>query len=297
MALNSMNLYVSLQEIKDYGLSAPDARLIMFNKMATDVVNGAVNATDLALHKLTAEPHVQAVSIDLYDHHVRDVGTILDNGYEYTQVRPYDILDSRLKLDHYTFNAPRDYYIDDMVPRPLTVTYAAGFNASGYAVVTISDQDNIAANATITLGKSVSTATDNFVITRGTDWNPGISSDTEADNIAAALNTHAGIRAFSIQNRVYVIEDSNPQASGRTIVVSDSVRLLLSSATLTGIDFPESIRLAVLVYIADLINRGKNPRLKSYSIGGKSVTFGTDAEFSQFSSLLSQFIRAGVTSI
>lgn len=282
-----MNLYVTTQEIKDYlgiGGTAQDTKLAMFNKMATDVVNGAVGAGDLALHKVPDEAHEAKIIFDLYDPHIIAIESIMDNDYEYTQEKPYDILLRRLKLDNYP----------QMASRPLLVTYGAGWNASGYSKITITDYAGLAAAATIILG---AIATDGFTITRGVDWNPGSSNADEAEKIAVALNAKPAVRAFSINSTVYVIEDTNPQVTGRTITSSDAVRLALSTATLIGIDFPESIRLAVFMYIARLVNTGKNPTLRSYSIGGKSVTFATDAEFSQFTNLLRPYMPVGILSI
>ena len=293
-----MNLYVTTQEIKDYmGISgtAQDTKLAMFNKMATDVVNGAVGASDLALHKVVDEKHYQSRIFDVIDPNIVSIEKIMDNGSEYTQDQDYDILLRQVKLDNYPLTAPREYFLDGMNPRPMLVTYVAGWNASGYAKITVTDYANIAATATIVLGNVG--ANDGFTLTRGTDWNPGSSNDDEASKIAVALNAKASIRAFASKNVVYVIEDTAAQTTGRTITVSDATRLALSSATLTGVNMPESIRLAVLMYIARLVNTGKNPTLRSYSIGGKSVTFATDSEFKQFSDLLQPYKAVGVKSI
>lgn len=280
-----MNLYVKTEEIKSFmGISVAthDSLIAMFNKMATAVVNGALGVNDLSLHKVMDEVHdADGQYLDLYDTPVVAIGKIMNGDDEYTQDDPYDVLVSRVKLENWLSAGPRE----------AKVTYAAGYHAYGYAKITITDLANLAAGATITLG---AISTDGYTITRGTDWSPATSIEDEATAIAAAIQAKAGTNAFALGGDVYVIEGTNPQVVGRTITTSDSVRLALSGSTLDGLNFPEDIRLAVMIYVANLMTSRKNPKLKSYTIGSKTVSFASDAEFNQFNDLLKPYKKVGV---
>lgn len=280
-----MNLYVKTEEIKSFmGISVAthDSLIAMFNKMATAVVNGALGVNDLSLHKVTDEVHdADGQYLDLYDTPVVAIGKIMNGDDEYTQDDPYDVLVSRVKLENWLSAGPRE----------AKVTYAAGYHAYGYAKITITDLANLAADATITLG---AINADGYTITRGTDWSPATLIEDEATAIAAAIQAKAGTNAFALGGDVYVIEGTNPQVVGRTITTSDPVRLALSGSTLDGLNFPEDIRLAVMIYVANLMNSRKNPKLKSYTIGSKTVSFASDAEFNQFNDLLKPYRKVGV---
>lgn len=290
-----MNLYVTTEELKLFmGISGTgsDSLLAMFNKMATIVVNGALGINDLSLHKVTDEVH-DAIGqyLNLYDVPVVAIGKIMNGDDEYTQDDPYDILLGRLKLEDWLSAGPRK----------AKVTYAAGYHSYGYAKLTITDLANLAAGATITVG-AVSPATDGYTLTRGTDWSPATSIEDEATAIAAAVQAKAGTNAFALGGDVYVIEGTNPQVVGRTITTSDSVRLALSGSSLQlssvqKENMPEDIRLAVMIYVANLMNSRKNPKLKSYTIGSKTVSFASDAEFNQFNDLLKPYRKVGVKAI
>ena len=285
-----MNLYVTTEEIKTFmgiatGVTTYDTLIAMFNKMATSVVNSILGAKDLSLHKVTDEVQdAQNQYLNLYEAPIVAIEKIMDDDVEYTQDEAYDILLNRVRLENWLTYGPRK----------TKITYAAGYHAYGYTKITITDIANLAAAATITLG---AVATDGFTITRGTDWNLATSAGLEAINIAAAINAKAGTNAFAISNIVYVIEATNPQVITRTITASDLVRLAMSTTTLTGLNFPEDIRLAIMVYVSNLMNIRKNPKIRSYSIGGKSVSFASDAEFNQFNDLLKPFKKFGVKAI
>ena len=270
--------------------SGSDSLLVMFNKMATIVVNGALGVNDLSLHKVTDEVH-DAIGryLNLYDLPVVAIGKIMNGDDEYTQDDPYDILLGRLKLE--------DWLSAGL--RKAKVTYAAGYHSYGYAKLTITDLANLAANATITLG---AISTDGYTLIRGTDWNPATSIEDEATAIAAAIQAKAGTNAFALGGDVYVIEGTNPQVVGRTITTSDSTRLALSGSSLQlssnqKENMPEDIRLAIMIYVANLVNSRKNPKLKSYTIGSKTVSFASDAEFNQFNDLLKPYKKVGVKAI
>jgi hypothetical protein len=290
-----MNLYVTTEEIKTFmGISGTgsDTLLAMFNKMATSVVNGVLGVSDLSLHKVTDEVHdagqsdINGQYLELFDSPIVAIGKIMNGDIEYTQEEDYDILLSRVRLDDWLTAGPRK----------TKVTYAAGYHSYGYAKISITDLVNLAANAIITLG-AVASGNDGYTLTRGTGWNPAASSEAEAINLATAIQAQAGTNAFALGSDVYVIEGSNPQVVGRTITTSDSVRLALSGSTLDGLNFPESIRLAVMIYVANLMASRKSPKIKSYTIGSKTVSFASDAEFNQFNDLLKPFRKVGVKAV
>jgi len=288
-----MNLYVTTEELKLFmGItgSGSDSLLAMFNKMATIVVNGALGVNDLSLHKVTDEVH-DAIGryLSIYDVPVVAIGKIMNGDNEYIQDEPYDILLNRLKLENWLSAGPRK----------AKVTYAAGYHSYGYAKITITDLANLAAGATITLG---AISTDGYTLTRGTDWSPAALIEDEATAIAAAIQAKAGTNAFALGGDVYVIEGTNPQVVGRTITTSDSVRLALSGSSLQlssnqKENMPEDIRLAIMIYVSNLMNSRKNPKLKSYTIGSKTVSFASDSEFNQFNDLLKPFRKVGVKAI
>ncbi len=283
-----MNLYVTTAELKTYlgiSVSTYDSLLAMLNKQATAMINGILSASDLALHKVSAERHdAKGQTLYLHDPHVQAIGTIMDDTTEYTQDDAYDISGSTLHLADYLMQGDRK----------LTIDYAAGWNASGMATITVTDYSNIAAAATITLG---AVNADGYTITRGTDWTAGTSNDTEAAAIATAIDSKAGTRSFAIKNVVYIIEDTNPQVNSRTLSTSDSTRLAKSAATLSTLDFPEDIRGSVMILVSSLYNGRKNPKLKSYSIGSKSVSFATESEFQMFKSMINPHMRVKITAI
>lgn len=288
VANNFMNLYVTTAEIKTYlgiSSSSQDTLLAMLNKQATAMVNGIIGVTDLSLHKVTSEVH-DALSnvVKLREKHAVGIGTIMDDDVEYTQTDAYDLDNDVLYLQEYLTAGRRKAF----------VTYAAGWNASGTAKITISDYAGLAAAATITLG---AVSTDGFTITRGVDWTAAASNAAEATAIAAAIEAKAGTRAFAVGAVVYIIEDTALQVATRTIATSDSTRLAKDVSTLGNIDFPEDIRMAVLILVAGMKQSAKNPKMKSYTIGSKSVSFGSDSEFTTFKSALAPYLRARVYSV
>jgi len=285
---NFMNLYVSTAEIKAYlgiSSSSEDTRLAMFNKQATALVNGIIGVTDLSLHRVTSEVH-DAIGriLKLREKHAVAIGTIMDDTTEYTQTDAYDLDNDVLYLQNYLLQGPRKAF----------VTYAAGWNTSGTGKITVSDYANIGASATITLG---AVSSDGFTITRGVDWTAGTSNATEATAIAAALDAKAGVRSFAVGAVVYIIEDTALQVATRTLATSDSTRLAKDVSTLGNVDFPEDIRMAVFMLVASYRSNAKNPRMKSYTIGSKSVSFGNDSEFNSFKTALAPYLRARVYSV
>ena len=284
-----MNLYVSTNEIKTYvGISgsSQDALIAMLNKQATAVVNGILSSSDLSLHKVSNEIHNSIGRVFyLADHNVKAIDSILDDDEEYLQDEDYDFKGSTLFLED---RVGQGY-------RKLKITYAAGWNAYGMATITVTDYASIGATATITLGAIQ--GSDGYTLTRGTDWTAGTSNDEEATKIATAINAKLGTKAFAIQNVVYVIEDISPQVEIRTLTTSDSTRLTASASTLGSIDFPEDIRGAVMLLVSSMLHQRKNPKMKSYTIGQKQVTFATEDEFKTFKNMLAPYMRARVLAI
>jgi len=280
-----MNLYVTTDEIKTYlGISgsSSDAVLAMINKFATDDLNGILSVTDLALHKVSGEVHNGGTDrLELRDLHVQAIGDLYeDEDTLYEQDDAYDIDNYVLHLDDGLTGGERE----------VTIDYVSGWNASGYATITVTDYANLAAAATVILGATPSAG--GGTVTRGTDWTAGADNDEEATNLAAAIDALTNVRAFALQNVVYVVDDYQAQATGRTLATSDSVRLAKSASTLAGVDFPEGIRGAVLLLIAGRFAKRKNARVQSYSIGSKSVTFASDADAADFKTAISHYKRA-----
>lgn len=283
-----MNLYVTTAELKTYlGISgsSQDTVLAMLNKQATAWVNGYLSVNDLAIHKETDEVHDgKGQALYLHELHAVDIGTIMDDSTEYTQTDAYDIENYVLHLTGYLVSGFRK----------VTVDYAAGWNDSGMATITVTDYANIAAAATVTLG---AVSSDGFTLTRGTSWVAGTSNETEAALLAAAIDAQSGTRAFAIGNVVYIVEATNPQVATRTLTTSDATRLAKSTATLGSVDFPEDIRAAVMMLVSSYMATRKNSRLKSYTIGTKTVSFGSDQEFQTFKQLLAPYLRSRVFAV
>ena len=281
-----MNLYVTTSDIKSaLGIpgSAQDTKINLFNQIATGVVNDILQARDLDLHLVTDEVRdSKGKSIYLNDPHVVAVGRILDDGIEHSQDEEFDIVSSTVNLETPVYSGDRK----------LKVTYAAGWSARYAVKLTVSDLANIAAAATITIGT--------FTITRGTSWIAGATESEEATNIAAAINAITVIspnaaptfQAFSCGKFVFV-QDEALGGTATAVSTSDAVRLKFDSVT-TTVDFPESIKLAVYLYIGSLLSSPKNPRIKQYTIGAKTVTFSDSSQFTEFKSALDHYKRARV---
>lgn len=286
-----MNLYVTTAEIKSFmGISgsSQDTKLAMMNKAATSLLNGYLGVSDLALHKVTDEIHNACTNkFRLADMHVLAIGTILDDDEEYTQDEAYDIEHRPTGVD-YVLNLT-DPIVEGY--RRGHFTYAAGWNASGMAKITVSIS-GMAADAALTLS---AVASDGYTVTRGIDWTAQSSDAAEATAIAAAMDAKAGTRSFAVGNVVYVIEDSNPQVDTRAISTTDAGHLVLSDTLLRGTDFPEAIRLALLTSISSMYQMSKNPRLKSYTIGQKTVTFASKSEADSYEQFLKPYVRPRVS--
>lgn len=286
-----MNLYVTTAEIKSFmsiSGSSQDTKLAMLNKAATSLLNGYLSVSDLALHKVTEEVHDACTGkFRLNDMHVLSVGTIMDDETEYTQDDTYDI-EERPTGVNYVLNLEK--YIGGGY-RKGRFTYVAGWNASGMAKITVT-VSGLAADATITLG---AISADGYTLTRGVSWTAQSTDALEATAIAAAIDAQAVTRAFAMGNVVYVIEDTNPQVITRTIASSDATRLALSDSILRSVDFPEAIRLALLTSISSMHQMSKNPRLKSYTIGQKAVTFASKAEADSYEQFLKPYVRPRVS--
>ena len=265
-----MNLYVTTTEIKVFmGISSStyDTLLGMLNKQATSVVNSLLSVSDFSLHKVTNEkPRIVREDtvhmLVLNDHPIKKIGTIDEDGTDYTQTDPYDIDGHLVELDNYILTAERKTKVD----------YSAGYNARGMAYVDIVDYTALSTE-TVTV--------DGNVVTEATEWDAETSNEVTATNLAAAISAISGLDAFATGVRVYVM-DNTVQGTGKAISVSDAVNMTLSDSTLDNLDFPEDLRMGIFLYISDLFERRKNPKLQSYTIGSKTVQFSNKAGFEQF---------------
>jgi len=283
-----MNLYISLADIKiALGISSStyDTKINMYNQLATSVVNDYLNARDLDLHLVTDEVRdSRGRRIQLKDPNVVAVGRLLNNGVEYTQNDEFDIVSDTVILESPIYSGDRK----------LKATYAAGWRARRAVKLTISDVGAMAAAATITINDVNVVGQADIVLTRGTSWTAANNATDEATNIAGAINglSNKDFQAFSCGKFVF-IQDKALGGLDRPVSSSDSVRLNFENST-TSADFPEPIKLAVCLYVSNLLNSIKSPRVKQYTIGAKSVTFSDSAQFVEFKNLLNSYKRAKV---
>ena len=290
-----MNLYVSTDEIKTYmsiSGSSQDAVLAMLNKSATAQINAILGVNDLSFHLETDERHdgLGGQVLDLHEMHVTDVIGIDMDGVTYEQEEAYDIDNYRVHLEEYLSGGARKVLVD----------YAAGWKPAGWATLAIADNSLITDNMTITIAPGASGA---VVLTEDTEWTTGADAETTAASIAAAVNDHAslgnaadgvGVRAVAVGSTVYLI-DKQPQRRTSTVALSASTGLTLSGGLLNkAIDFPENLRQAVFLYVSNANANRKSPKVRSYTIGSKTVQFSSEADFKEFSTLLKPFMRATV---
>lgn len=285
-----MNLYVTTAEIKSFmGISGStqDNKIAMFNKAATQLLNGYLGVSDLALHKVTEEVHnASARRFRLRDLHVSSVFEIMNDEDKYTQTEPLDIEQTSAGLN-YVLNLENYLMAGE---RKAKISYVAGWNASGMVKITVTVA-GMSPTAALTFG---AVNADGFTLTRGSSWTAQSTDALEATAIAAAIDAQAGTRAFAVENVVYVIEDTNAQVITRTVSTTDATKLVLSDSYLRGVDFPEDIRLAIMTNVSSMMQFSKNPRLKSYTVGQKTVTFASKAEADSYEQFLRPYVRSRV---
>lgn len=286
-----MNLYCSTTELKTFlGItgSTEDALLAMLNKQATQVVNSIISVSDLSLHKVSAERHDgQGQILYLKDMQVAHIGTVTEDvdgtPSEYTQTPSYDIQNNVVRFDSYLSGGYRQ----------LTIDYAAGWNVRQFGYIDIVDYTGLALD-TVTIGS--------LAKVEGTGWTAGTSNAATATSLAAAFNggtvaTGKTIEAFAVGSRVYFINSTVADETEVTITLSDSTNMTKSGASLGGINFPEDIKGAIMTLVSSLRAKRKNPTMKSYTIGSKSVSFGTKEEFESFRDMLSAYKRVSIVSV
>lgn len=274
-----MNQYVSLTNAKvwlEISGSSKDTLLGLLLKQATAVVNGVLDVSDMSFHKVTDERH-DGIGRKIYtkDFPVVAVGTIMQDETEYTQEDAYDIQRHIIHLE--------DYLIGGL--RTVTVDYVAGYHAKQYATITINDYTGLAGD-TVTL--------DGTTKTEGVDFDAETSNEVTAANLAEELNTISGYEAFSLGAVVYVLDDDHDTENNSAISVSDGTNMSLSGSTLGGMDFPEDIKAAILLYAGELLNKRKSKGLQSYTIGSKTVQFSNKGVAEEFKALLKPYMRARV---
>ncbi|RMD51324.1 hypothetical protein D6827_02465, partial [Candidatus Parcubacteria bacterium] len=247
---------------------------------AENYIDKMLSVNRLDLHLVEGEIHNGGVNkLILNDINVVSIGTITADDSEYTQTDSYDIDNYILRLQYYLGGGKREVNID----------YVAGWNAAGMAKLTVDDYSSITSGFTIKLDYGSSSAT----YTEGTDFIAGTSNSATASSIADAINqlatgeTATGIRSFALNENVYII-DEYPERETSTITVSDLTGISLESGggtsgssatalTMDGVDFPETIRTAIMIMVSDALNKQKAHGISSYKIGSKSVAFSNDA--------------------
>lgn len=280
-----MNLYVTTDEIKTYlGISgaSKDTLIAMLNKIATDQLNGVLSVSDLAAHKVTDEVHNGgSTKYYLKDINVFDMGDIDQDGTLYTQDDPFDIDNYILRLTSTLSGGFREVDID----------YGAGWHAGGYSTVEFTDFSAVTGAMTVTLTPNGDSAQ---VVTEGNDWDAETDNATTATNLAAAINTLADFRAFALEGTVYIV-DKTAQREDSAIVLSAATGLTLTSPTsgfLSGVDFPESLRMAIFLLVGGNMAKRKNRGVSSYTIGSKTVQFGSKGDAAEFKSLVGPYLRS-----
>jgi hypothetical protein len=254
----------------------------------------------LDIHKVTDERHdaVGVTELYLHDLHAVEIGEILDDTTVYTQTDDYDIDNYVLHLDSSLVQGRRKAHID----------YAAGWNAAGIAKITVSDYSLITGSMTIIAHPAGSGGA---TLTEGSEWDAETSNNVTAANIAAAINlaektgedTATGIRAFALENVVYVA-DETPARATSTIILSDLTGLSLvsgggtvgttSALTMDGVDFPQDLLDALVLMIGSSFNKRKSQGIKSYKIGSKSVTFSNGELMKEVKSIAKAHMRAAI---
>lgn len=303
-----MNTYVTITEIKSFlsiSGTSQDTLLAMLNKMATADINEILSVSDLALHKVEGErlstvahgPDCMKLWIDFNDPQVVAVERIMDDDVEYTQDEAYDIRDYRVYLEDFLAGGHR----------LVTVDYAAGWHAAGWTTLEVTDYSAIVGGTTITLTPDGDDG-DDVILTEGADWDASVDNNTTAANIAEAINNSTnlgksavGIRAVCV-NAVIYLADNVPQRDYSTVALSSSTGFDLGNTVLDGaINFPESIREAVILMVAGRLAKRKSTGVKSYTIGSKSVQFGDDGSGSNDANTvkktLARYMRAKVRTI
>ncbi len=236
-----MNLYITRDEIKTMlGISGSsnDARIDMFNEMATAEVNDFLSVESLALHKVTNERHdARGRVFYLRDVHVRAIGSIYDDDSEYTQDEVFDI-------DNYVLRLEKSLYQGD---RKAFITYAAGWNAGGFTTLSITDYSSIASAETLEFDLDGGGA--DVTLTEGTDWNAVTDNPTTAQSIADASTTMRvsavpmtacerlrSVRLFTLWIRSHNVKRSQSRSELATTVCPSPTRLstVLISLNLFG---------------------------------------------------------------
>lgn len=279
----SIKQYVTDAEVKSYlGISGTslDTFIAMANKMATQTLNSLLGVSSLALHKVTEEIHDGgAKKYRLKDLNVRKIGTIIeDEDQTYTQSDSYDIDRYVLRLSNALSGGQRE----------CKITYAAGYNASGWGTIQITDYASIS-GAVVTVDATTKT--------EGVDWTAETSDEVTATNLATALDAISGYSAFAVGDTVFVTDDT-VQRETQTFTCDDSTNMTLTSGggdgKLSGADFPEDLREAVILLIGGRLAKRKNRGVKSYTIGSKQVTFENEGDAADFKAAVAPYKRVKV---
>lgn len=298
--------YISLADVKEHiGItgSSSDDFLKAEIRHGEAKLDGLLSVSRLDIHKVSEEV-VDATNkpwYDLKDLQVTRIGEILDYATVYSQDNDYDIDYYRLHLENRLIQGKRKGRI----------TYVAGWSSSGYALLTVSDYSAITSTMTIAIAPNGSGGSS---LTEGTDWNASTDNNTTAESIASAINTEMahgdvladGIRAFALENVVYII-DEQPTQETSEITVSSLSGLSLESGggtigttsamTMDGVNFPPDLLEAVCNMIGARYNMRKTSGIKAYKVGSKSVTFSNGEQRESIRLLVKPYMRAKVTVI
>ena len=300
--------YISLDDVKTHiGVtgSSNDAFLTREIRHAEDRLDSILSVRRLDIHKVADERHdaTGVTCLFLKDIQVVEIGEILDDETVYSQDDPYDIKNYLLYLEEALTGGIRNAHID----------YAAGWNASGIAKLTVSDYDAITAAMTLAIepGGTGGATT----LTEGVEWNAATDNNATATSIADAINLKlkvsedaaTGIRAFALESVVYIV-DQFPNRETSTITANDLTGLTLVSGTGTvgvattalimdGRDFPYDLEDALVLMIGQSFTTRSSQGIKSYKIGSKSVTFSNGELMKEIKSMTKPYSRVTVNAI
>ena len=296
--------YISLADLKTHlGVtgSSTDDYLKMEMKAAEARIDSLLSVRRLDIHRVDDERHDATGVKELYlkDLHVVEIGEILDDTSVYSQTDAYDIDNYVLHLDNSLTGGRRNAHVD----------YAAGWNASGIAKLTVTDFSAITAAMTIDVDPA---GADPNVLTEGTEWDAETSNNVTATNIANAINTAAatgedtatGIRAFALEAVVYIVDElpgretSTVTASllGGLTLVSGGGTAGVAATTLTmdGTDFPHDLLETVILLVGSKFNQRKAQGIKSYKVGSKSVTYTNGEILLEAKQMIKPYMRASL---
>lgn len=257
--------------------SSNDAVIEIWNDTITDVLCQMLDVHDLAVHTVTNE-RVEISECDPYKMYLSDF--------------PVDILENITLKDEYnnpitgfTFGLdPKEIktvrlYDESGKPRAslydrMLVSYTAGYTVKDtLEVLSIADL----AEKTITVTIAGVTTTYTFKASGATEnqINVGVNEAATASNIATVLGG-------AVNGAVVTL----PLGSSVTLGSATTAQFTIVNASI-----PPSLKMAVALMVGGtMADKDKVKGIQSYTIGTKTVTFRSGADFNTVNTVLSQYI-------